>query len=171
MSLSISYSFSPTTTIESSKVNQNFTDVVNYFNNTACVAGMVTMWAGAIGSIPTGWQLCNGSSGAPDLRDKFIIGAGNTYAIGNGGGAATINIAHTHTGPSHTHTVATNGALTQGTGGHSNDDGFDRGAYFTITHNHGGVTGSQGTGNTSSQLSAAQSILPPYFALAFLYKT
>ena len=96
MNASVTYSFSPTTIIASSEVNQNFTDIVNYFNNTASPIGMIVMWSGSIASIPTGWQLCNGSSGTSDLRDKFIIGAGNTYAVDTTGGSTTKNIQHSH---------------------------------------------------------------------------
>ena len=44
------------------------------------------MWSGSIGAIPVGYYLCNGSNGTPDLRDRFVVGAGNTYAVGNTGG-------------------------------------------------------------------------------------
>lgn len=42
--------------------------------------GIIVLWGGAIVDIPAGWALCNGAGGTPDLRDKFIIGAGNTYS-------------------------------------------------------------------------------------------
>lgn len=42
--------------------------------------GLICIWCGAIVDIPAGWQLCDGTNGTPDLRDKFIIGAGNTYS-------------------------------------------------------------------------------------------
>jgi len=41
--------------------------------------GIVCLWGGAIIDIPAGWLLCDGNNGTPDLRDKFVIGAGNTY--------------------------------------------------------------------------------------------
>lgn len=41
--------------------------------------GLICFWGGAIVDIPAGWKLCDGTAGRPDLRDKFIIGAGNTY--------------------------------------------------------------------------------------------
>ena len=44
--------------------------------------GCILMWSGAIASIPTGYVLCNGSNGTPDLRDKFVVGAGNSYVVG-----------------------------------------------------------------------------------------
>ena len=39
------------------------------------VTGMIMMWSGTIATIPSGWLLCNGSSGTPDLRNRFIVGA------------------------------------------------------------------------------------------------
>jgi hypothetical protein len=49
-------------------------------------AGGIIMWSGSIGAIPTGYYLCDGQNGTPDLRDRFVVGAGNTYAVGNTGG-------------------------------------------------------------------------------------
>jgi len=49
-------------------------------------SGSIIMWSGSIGSIPVGYYLCNGSNGTPDLRDRFVIGAGNSYAVGATGG-------------------------------------------------------------------------------------
>ncbi len=45
--------------------------------------GTIVIWSGTIANIPTGWQLCDGTNGSPDLRDKFVVGAGydgTTYA-------------------------------------------------------------------------------------------
>lgn len=55
-------------------------------SGTSVPAGAIIMWSGSIGSIPTGYVICNGSNGTPDLRDRFVVGAGNTYAVGNTGG-------------------------------------------------------------------------------------
>ena len=52
-------------------------------------SGMIIMWSGAIADIPSGWTFCNGSNGTPDLRDKFVVGAGTTYNPADTGGAAT----------------------------------------------------------------------------------
>lgn len=49
-------------------------------------AGGIIMWSGSIGSIPAGYYLCDGNNGTPDLRDRFVVGSGNTYAVGNTGG-------------------------------------------------------------------------------------
>jgi microcystin-dependent protein len=81
--------------------------------------GAVVVWTGLITSIPTGWYLCDGTNGAPDLRDRFIVGAGPSYAVGDTGGAATVQLTapqlpdHTHPAPAslapagaHTHPVS-----------------------------------------------------------------
>ena len=53
---------------------------------TPIPSGAIVMWSGSIGSIPAGYYLCDGQNGTPDLRDRFVGGAGNTYAVGNTGG-------------------------------------------------------------------------------------
>lgn len=49
--------------------------------------GGIIMWSGAQNAIPQYWQLCDGTNGAPDLRDRFIVGAGNNYTVGATGGS------------------------------------------------------------------------------------
>lgn len=51
---------------------------------------IICIWAGAIVDIPAGWSLCDGNGGRPDLRNKFLIGAGDTFAPD---GTATTNVA------------------------------------------------------------------------------
>lgn len=62
---------------------------------SAVPAGGIIMWSGSIASIPTGYVLCDGTNGTPNLKDSFVVGAGSTYAVGNTGGftaASTSNI-------------------------------------------------------------------------------
>lgn len=74
--------------------------------------GVIVMWSGSIATIPSGWALCNGANGTPDLRDRFVVGAGSTYAVGaKGGNKDAIVPAHTHTASTnstgaHTHSVS-----------------------------------------------------------------
>ena len=75
-------------------------------------SGGIIMWSGAVNNVPSGWALCNGSNGTPDLRDRFVVGAGNAYAAAATGGAATVDVSHSHTGPSHTHTISADTTLT-----------------------------------------------------------
>jgi len=79
--------------------------------------GVILMWSGLEVDIPTGWLLCDGLNGTPDLRDKFVMGAGTggVQEPGNTGGIE--NHAHGNTiepGGSHTHPITINGhALTE----------------------------------------------------------
>lgn len=70
----------------------------------ATPVGGILMFSGA--TYPDNWFLCDGTNGTPDLRDKFIVAAGSTYAAGASGGAAV----HSHSisidsGGAHTHTA------------------------------------------------------------------
>lgn len=65
--------------------------------------GMIMMWSPSAGAIPAGWALCDGQNGTPDLRDRFIVGAGGAYATGDTGGAST---ATTNSAGAHTHPVS-----------------------------------------------------------------
>lgn len=74
--------------------------------------GGIILWSGLHTAVPAGWQLCDGTGGTPDLRSRFVIGAGSTYASRDTGGTAdAVVVAHTHTAATgngsadHTHTV------------------------------------------------------------------
>lgn len=71
--------------------------------------GVIVMWSGAIGSIPAGWALCNGSNGTPDLRDRFIVGAGSSYSIGDTGGESTVTLSEAEM-PEHNHSNPATGS-------------------------------------------------------------
>jgi microcystin-dependent protein len=64
----------------------------------------IILWPNTIGSIPSGWVFCDGNNGTPDLRDRFVVGAGNNYFVGNTGGVSevTLNINQI---PPHSHDV------------------------------------------------------------------
>jgi microcystin-dependent protein len=78
-------------------------------------SGVIVMWSGSTASIPSGWLLCDGTSGTPDLRDRFVVGAGSTYAVAATGGANTVTLDATQI-PSHTHTFS---GSTSAAGSHS----------------------------------------------------
>ena len=71
------------------------------------------MWSGSIVNIPTtkGWFLCNGQNGTPNLVNRFIVGSGDTYSVGNTGGSSTVTLTTAQI-PSHSHpgTAVENGA-------------------------------------------------------------
>ncbi len=54
--------------------------------------GTIRLWHGLLANIPSGYALCDGSLGTPDLRDKFVKGAPVGQNPGSIGGSAT----HTH---------------------------------------------------------------------------
>jgi len=138
-------------------------------------AGLISMWSGSIGSIPSGWYLCDGSNGTPNLTDRFVIGAGSTYAVNGTGGASTATLitanlpAHTHTAtvtdPGHFHTYSlTVGTSGQGGGGAIAINNFTTTATSTATTGISVSNASTGSGTSFS-------ILPPYYALAFIQKS
>jgi microcystin-dependent protein len=144
----------------------NFAAIEAVLGNAALVAGTalpisffsfpsggIILWSGAVVDIPTGWVLCNGSSSTPDLRNKFVIGAGSTYAVAATGGEAT-HVLTTAEMAAHTHT------LTMGTGAAYADGGprYTAGSTETLT------TSSVGSGT-------AHNTLPPYYALCYIMKT
>lgn len=51
--------------------------------------GIITMWSGATNAVPSGWALCDGNNDTPNLKDRFIVGAGQSYGVGNTGGSIT----------------------------------------------------------------------------------
>jgi microcystin-dependent protein len=135
-----------------------------YTTLTAFVSGMIMLWSGSIASIPSGWALCDGSSGTPNLRDRFVVGAGNTYAVNaTGGSADAIVVSHTHSitdsGHSHTFNITTESAGWPAGGG-------------GVRSGSGLVTNSATTGITinSTGSSGTNANLPPYYALAYIMK-
>lgn len=142
----------------------------------AFVSGMIMMWSGTIATIPSGWYLCNGSNGTPDLRNKFIIGAyqdssGTAYTTVTGSNTQTggtkdaIVVSHTHTltDPGHLHTYDKFNAGTAG--GSSSTDSMQTSTTATNTS-----TSTTGITIASSGSSGTDQNLPPYFALAFIMK-
>lgn len=128
--------------------------------------GLIAIWSGATGSIPSGWTLCNGTNGTPDLRNSFIIGAGSTYAVGaTGGSADAIVVSHTHTitDPGHVHNTTSTGTGTLINAGASGDTGASTSTTASATT---GITATNSSGTSGTGAN-----LPPYYALAFIMKT
>lgn len=130
---------------------------------TAIPSGTIMLWSGSIISIPAGYVLCNGLNSTPDLRDRFIVGAGSTYNPGNTGGANSVSLTSSQL-PPHTHTV--NGQTGGDNNDHSNNTRFaggdkgvsESGFFFSIN------SGSAGSGT-------AHENRPPYYALCYIMKT
>ena len=159
--------------------------------------GFITLFAGTAEQIPGGWKLCDGqgttSNGipVPDLRDRFVVGAGPVYPAGSTGGAASATSgeggAHTHTVtvnnttlttdqlPSHKHSASASPARGynkypvdlgggQGFDGGTKTNGNTNEFGKSQPHNH---TASSGSAGAHTHTVAT---LPPYFALAYIIK-
>lgn len=153
----------------------------------AVPSGGIIMWSGAQAAIPSGWFLCDGANGTPNLRDRFVIGAGSSYAVGASGGSKdAVVVSHSHTAStatagSHTH------AISGGSGGAVQIMGVQSGitaaiaaggvpsSYYTSyggadilqangNHTHGVTVDTAGTSGTNANL-------PPYYALCFIMKS
>ncbi len=108
--------------------------------------GGIIIWSGAIIAIPPGFVLCDGNNGTPDLRDRFVVGAGDTYAVDASGGS--VNHDHDFTSDGHDHSIFVDAAIPFGSG-------FDN-----------ATTIETDTGTTDPK-----NHLPPYYALAYIMKT
>lgn len=155
-------------------------------------AGIVAMWSGSSASIPAGWRLCDGGGGTPDLRDRFVVGAGPTHVQGTTGGASSgvTNAAgaHSHTLPAntgshaltvselpaHTHDMGTEAG---GTGNYHtpiDSTGVDEQVTGNPTQPTGGgeghshpLGGSTSDADTHSHTVATE---PPWYALCYVMK-
>jgi len=140
----------------------------------AFVAGMIMIWSGSSATIPSGWLLCDGTNSTPDLRNRFVVGATSTYAVGaTGGSADAIVVSHTHTATvtdsGHTHSTGSTGS----TGAYIGDGGAGGNRTYP-TGNGGSTTGSSTTGitvsNSTTGSSGTNANLPPYYALCYIMK-
>lgn len=108
--------------------------------------GLIILWSGAIVDIPAGYVLCDGNNGTPDLRNRFIVGSGDTYAVDDTGG--NINHNHDFTGDGHFHTL---------------EGGTNFNAGANINQN---TSTDPAAGTTDNENG-----LPPYYSLAYIMKT
>lgn len=153
-------------------------------SNASVPSGVIVMWSGAIANIPSGWVLCDGNNGTPNLLDRFIASVPNAGTNpGVTGGANTYNLsvaqlpAHDHTGSgttsadgAHTHTLPgyhlfgtgsipfynwSNNTYSQSTNTTSADGNH--------THSYSFTTSQTGSGTAIDNR-------PAYYALAFIMK-
>ena len=142
--------------------------------SSAFTTGMILLWSGSTGSIPSGFYLCNGSNGTPDLRDRFIVGAGGSYTVAQTGGSAdSIVVSHNHTAtsvstvtdPGHHHTYQ----QTPYTGCYNSSgcSGWNQGISDTSTSTTG-ITVATTTTNVAAGTSGTGANNPLYYALAYI---
>jgi hypothetical protein len=142
-------------------------------------SGAIMLWSGAANAIPTGWKLCDGTNSTPDLRDRFLIGAGGNYAVGTTGGSKdAVVVTHNHVAtvndPSHQHDSAWgengetppfgNSGRTNAAGSGSTD--HDQTAWLT-----GPASTGISVGISAQGVSGTNANLPPYYALCYIMKT
>ena len=153
--------------------------------------GGIIMWSGAIANIPNGWTLCDDKGTlngvvVPDLTDRFVVGAGDTYDVaGTGGYKDGQIIQHTHpvsssvTDPGHRHVIqhridnsTTGNFLTLENTSDSNEGSFSDNSFddgnLRSTSSTTGITVSTTISNPAGSHAAANRNLPPYYALAFI---
>lgn len=154
------------------------------------ITGMVLFWSGASNVIPSGYVLCDGTNGTPDLRDKFIVGGGGALPTSGGSNPGTTGAASTGLSiagtsltvaqlPAHHHDFWS-GVAASGTSSGKCPDWGAGGAYNT-TITAGPYVGQQiikdtGTGDphthTVTESAHTHSItLPPYRAIFAIMKT
>ncbi len=115
---------------------------------SAIPSGFIAMWHGSIASIPSGWQLCDGTNGTPDLRNRFIICADTDID-----GTATTSLplgGSTQTGGESTYSMESGGPSTTAMTSTIAGTALAKGNHTHITN---------------------YEIIPPFFALAFIMKT
>ena len=127
--------------------------------------GMIVMWSGS--SVPTGWALCDGTNGTPDLRDRFIVGSGSGYSIGDKGGASYVTLT-TAQMPIHSHRAPVaadrkgypNGSADTSEGTAANESYWrgNKDVSTSVAYRDTDVTG-QGQSHENR---------PPFYALAFI---
>lgn len=162
----------------------NLANFANFLNSSGQVSpsglqtgivipsGVIVMWSGSIASIPTGWRLCDGTGSTPDLRDRFIVGAGNSYAVAaTGGSKDAIVVSHSHTATVDEHGGHNHGLPAAGTSG----PGGYYGAAYNQAYTMAVGTNTNTTGitvsNSTTGSSGTNANLPPYYALAYIMKT
>jgi hypothetical protein len=152
--------------------NTRLNTLISGGGDTNVSIGMIFMWFGNPSELSDTWHVCDGTGGTPDLRDVLILGAGNTYSVGQTGGRS-----------SHNHTIPTSGSG----GGHSHSYSFTSGSQSSTVSALGGgsiteagashshtapskttATASSHTHSTPDTYNA--SLLPPYKAIYYIMR-
>lgn len=116
--------------------------------------GIVCAWSGTQSDIPDGWALCDGNNGTPDLRGRFVLGAGGGYDVNAKGGEEN-HVLTVEEMPSHKHNVKS--IIRSGGSGSTVHSVDSTGSRTEITESAGG--------------NAAHNNMPPYWALCYIMKS
>ena len=124
-----------------------FGDGSNLSDVPGVPSGAIILWSGASNAIPSGYVLCDGNNNTPNLQDRFVVGAGNTYAVDATGGSADATLV------SHTHNLLYN----HGSFGGSSGAVTPRSGNTPVTPGISGRVSTEGSSATNANL-------PPYYA-------
>jgi len=139
-----------------------FNDYKTTIVNDGVPSGVITMWSGAINDIPSGWALCDGNNGTPNLQDRFVVGAGNQYAVDDTGGSDSVTLSVSQI-PSHGHGIDTESQSSNDphSAGENPAGKWDNNA-DNPTENTGAIKNTGGGGSHENR--------PPFYALAYIQK-
>lgn len=130
--------------------------------------GGIVMWSGSASNIPDGWKLCNGSNNTPDLRNRFIVGAGDEYGVGHTGGQKQVTLT-TNEMPRHYHEYVGDDQLRNIESGCSTLMRYTSTRYDADSRTGGNYySGVFGTSYAGS--GQAHENRPPYYALCFIMR-
>ena len=128
--------------------------------STGILSGIICMWSGAANAIPAGWALCDGANGTPDLRGRFVLGAGGSYGVGATGGEE-MHTLDTNEMPRHAHTVSGNTAYSSRPTGQ---------ALRSMSQSEGQINPNTSTTTEFNGWSRPHNNMPPYYALCYIMK-
>jgi len=145
-----------------------YDEAVSYASTLAAAvipAGVIVMWSGLIANIPTGWHLCDGTGGTPNLLAKFVEGVATaaTNPGATGGATSKTTVGHTHTQPTHIHTPGGDTAPA-GTGGAAVAGWKIAGDLIRAN------TAAGGDDTTGSSTDTIADIRPLFYDIAFIIK-
>ncbi len=130
--------------------------------------GCIILWSGRQNEIPDGWHLCDGTTGTPDLRDRFVVGAGREYAVNDKGGEKKHQL-KTSEMPSHYHEYVGDDQLSNIEPGCSTalrrtSTGYDAASSLGSSwYSHVYATSSVGSNEPHENR-------PPYYALCYIMR-
>ena len=142
--------------------------------------GAIVIWSGAANAIPSGWTLCNGQNSTPDLRNRFVVGAGDTYAVAATGGATTDSFSDSDSisisvsGSGTTAKESITGLTTANSNGTYQQQWIQsthNNHYYGQTRTHTHTFSFSGSGTDTANISGTIDTLPPYYALCYIMKT
>ena len=160
---------------------------INALQNSTNPVGAIIMYNASFSAIPSGWQLCDGTNGTPNMADKFVYGTNTEGSLeGTGGSANAVNVSHNHTANhdhpaatstsagGHSHTVAyTTGTGSSGTtifGSNAAPDNSSKTTSTVAAHTHSTNIPNMAVTTSTDGVSGTNANIPPYVKLAYIQR-